>query len=104
MLTHTLALGMPGMTEWIIIGALGLLIFGKRLPEVGKGVGQAIVNFKRGLREAETEIEQVDQDVDRRPKLTQQQTPTGYKYDPHTGKPIEGTAEAESSTSSTGTH
>jgi hypothetical protein len=28
-----LAFGMPGPLEWIIIAALGLLIFGKRLPD-----------------------------------------------------------------------
>ena len=46
----TLALGMPGVTEWIIIGFFGLLIFGKRLPEVGKSLGQGIVEFKKGLK------------------------------------------------------
>lgn len=45
-----LALGMPGVTEWIVIGCLALLIFGKRLPEVGRGLGQSIVEFKKGLK------------------------------------------------------
>lgn len=47
---HTLAISMPGLTEWIIIGALGLLIFGKRLPEVGRSLGKGIVEFKKGLK------------------------------------------------------
>ena len=42
---HTLAFGMPGPFEWIIIAGLGLLIFGKRLPEVGKSLGKGIVEF-----------------------------------------------------------
>ena len=55
---HTLALGMPGLTEWIIIGALGLLIFGKRLPEVGRSLGKGIVEFKKGLKGIGDEIEE----------------------------------------------
>ena len=35
-LTHTLAfLGLPGGAEWIVLLVLGLLLFGRRLPEVG---------------------------------------------------------------------
>ena len=41
--------GMPGWGEMLILAAAGLLIFGKRLPEMGKGLGRAIVEFKRGL-------------------------------------------------------
>ncbi len=48
-LQPVLAFGMPGPTEWIIIGILGVLIFGKRLPSVGKSLGQGIVEFKKGL-------------------------------------------------------
>ncbi len=39
-----------GTTELMIILALAvLLIGGKRLPELGSGVGKAIKNFKAGL-------------------------------------------------------
>ena len=60
MLSHTLAIAMPGMFEWIIIGAIGLLVFGKRLPSVGKGLGEGIRNFKLGLKEGEADAEAVD--------------------------------------------
>lgn len=53
-------LGMPGGMEWIIIGALGLLIFGGRLPSVARSIGKSIVEFKRGLREVKNEIEPLD--------------------------------------------
>ncbi len=54
---NTLAIGMPGTFEWIIIGFIGLLLFGKRLPEVGKGVAKGIVEFKKGLAGIEDEVD-----------------------------------------------
>jgi len=57
MLTHLFAFGMPGGTEWIILLVLGLLIFGRRLPEVGRSLGRGIVEFKKGIRGIEDEIE-----------------------------------------------
>ena len=53
---HTLAITWPGPFEMMLLAGLGLLIFGKRLPEVGRNIGKGIVEFKRGLKEAETEI------------------------------------------------
>lgn len=83
-----LAFSMPGPTEWIIIAVLGLLIFGKRLPEVGRSLGRGIVEFKKGLKGVEEEIEQASaEDEAERP-----QTPaagTQPKYDPYTGKPLQ---------------
>ena len=38
-------MGMDGL----IILVLGLLFFGRRLPEVGKNLGKTIVEFKKGL-------------------------------------------------------
>ena len=36
---------------------LGLLIFGRRLPEVGKSLGRSIVEFKRGVKGITDEID-----------------------------------------------
>ena len=52
-----LALGMPGPFEMLIIAGVGLLFFGRRLPEVGKGLAKGIVEFKKGLREVTDDIE-----------------------------------------------
>lgn len=49
--------GPIGTTELIVILALGLLLFGKRLPEVGKSLGKGIVEFKKGLKGVEEEID-----------------------------------------------
>jgi sec-independent protein translocase protein TatA len=52
-----LAFGLPGHGEWLILLLLGLLIFGRRLPEVGRSIGRSIVEFKRGIKGIEDEIE-----------------------------------------------
>ena len=38
-----------GLTELLIIAALAVLLFGSRLPGVGKALGSGIRNFKKGL-------------------------------------------------------
>lgn len=38
-----------GPMEMILIMGLGVLLFGKRLPEVGRSLGRGIVEFKKGL-------------------------------------------------------
>ena len=53
----TLAFGWPGPAEMIIIAVVGLLIFGNRLPEVGKSLGKGIVEFKKGLKGVQEDIE-----------------------------------------------
>ncbi|GIW78034.1 MAG: hypothetical protein KatS3mg104_3097 [Phycisphaerae bacterium] len=45
-----LALSMPGPFELILLTGLGLLFFGKRLPDVGRSIGQTIVQFKKGFK------------------------------------------------------
>jgi sec-independent protein translocase protein TatA len=93
---YTLAIGMPGPFEWIIIAGLGLLIFGKRLPEVGRSLGKGIVEFKRGLKSVEDEVSMVD-DVHHDEPRKQIPHDTGHKFDPYTGKPIDETKETSSS-------
>jgi sec-independent protein translocase protein TatA len=44
-------MGMPGGMEWILIALVVLLLFGgKKIPELAKGLGSGIRNFKDGLR------------------------------------------------------
>lgn len=41
----------PGGYEWIIILIVALLLFGKRLPEVMRSMGQGIQEFKKGMHD-----------------------------------------------------
>jgi sec-independent protein translocase protein TatA len=94
---YPIAFSMPGGMEWIIVAAIGLLLFGKRLPEVGRSLGKGIVEFKKGLKGVEEEVEAASDPkpapVVQQPQLTG--TPTvsqpalGHKFDPYTGKPVE---------------
>jgi len=42
-------IGPIGPLELVILALLGVLIFGKRLPEVGRNIGKGIIEFKKGL-------------------------------------------------------
>ena len=47
-----LFLGTIGLPEWIIIIGLALLIFGgRRLGEIGKGLGEGIKNFRSAVKD-----------------------------------------------------
>ncbi len=52
--TEIMMLPNLGPTEVLVLLAIGLLLFGKRLPELGRSIGKALVEFKRGLRDAES--------------------------------------------------
>ena len=48
--------GPIGLPEMLIILVIIMLIFGaSRLPEIGKGIGQGIKNFKSGVKDADAE-------------------------------------------------
>jgi sec-independent protein translocase protein TatA len=51
------AFGMPGTTTIIILLLLGVLLFGRKLPEVGKQLGKGIVEFKKGLKGLEDDFD-----------------------------------------------
>lgn len=58
MLQGCLALfNLPGGMEWIVILIVGLLLFGRRLPDVARSLGKSIVEFKKGIREVREDID-----------------------------------------------
>ena len=53
-------MSMPGGMEWLLIALVVLLLFGgKKIPELAKGLGSGIKNFKNALNSEEDEINKV---------------------------------------------
>jgi sec-independent protein translocase protein TatA len=46
-----------GFPEMLILMAIAVLLFGKRLPEVGRSLGKGIVEFRKGLSGAAEEFD-----------------------------------------------
>jgi len=81
---NTLAIFGWGTAEWILIGIIAVLLFGRRLPEVGKNLGKSLTEFKRGLKGTADDLREVDDAVDevnraaqQPPESTASQTPSG---------------------------
>ena len=53
-----------GTPELIVILGIAFLIFGgKKLPEIGAGLGKAISSFKNGLRDVEDSGKEIINDI-----------------------------------------
>jgi sec-independent protein translocase protein TatA len=50
-------MGEFSLIHWLLVVGIGILLFGKRLPEVGRSLGKGIVEFKKGLKGLEDEVE-----------------------------------------------
>ena len=62
MITATIFLGFVGPWQWIIIGLAILLLFGgRKLPELMKGLGTGIKEFKSATKEEE-EVEKTKEE------------------------------------------
>ena len=62
-MNQLLFLGNLGMPEIVIIAIIVLLLFGgKKIPELMKGIGKGIKNFKEGVKGIEDDIKLEDSD------------------------------------------
>ena len=75
MAVATVSLIFPSGQEWIIILLVGIILFGRRLPEVGKQVGRTIIQLRQGMQKLRDEI---DLDTDLREV---KETVTDVEYD-----------------------
>ena len=60
---HYLGFWTPGPLELIIILVVAVLIFGRRLPEIARGLGKSLTEFKKGLHEAKETKEDLEKDI-----------------------------------------
>ncbi|MBK8914185.1 MAG: twin-arginine translocase TatA/TatE family subunit [Phycisphaerales bacterium] len=49
----------------LVIGVVALLLFGKRLPDVGRSLGRGISEFKKGLKDVGEELNKEDEPAGR---------------------------------------
>ncbi len=53
-----------GTTELMLIAGIALLLFGgKKLPEMMRGLGQGVSEFKKGAREVTEPLNEVKQEI-----------------------------------------
>lgn len=62
---QTLAIGMPGGPELLVILFIVLLLFGaKKLPELSRSLGKSLGEFKKGQKEG-TDPDTLEDDVEK---------------------------------------
>jgi len=60
-----LLFGSIGWAEVLILAFVILLFFGgKKLPELMKGLGKGVKNFKEGMKDVEKEVEEVKKEIE----------------------------------------
>ncbi len=58
-----LAFWTPGPFELVIILIIAVLLFGRRLPEIARGLGKSLTEFKKGVHEIEETKDDLISDV-----------------------------------------
>lgn len=57
-------LGVVGPWQVVIIALVIVLLFGgKKIPELMKGLGKGVKSFKEGMSEVESQINDIDKDL-----------------------------------------
>lgn len=60
---HCMGIWSPGPLELIVILIIAVLLFGRRLPEIARGLGKSMSEFKKGVHEAEETKDEFVNDV-----------------------------------------
>ena len=81
----------PGPMEMLIIGVIAVLLFGKRLPEVGRSLGKGLMEFKKGVQGIDDEIESASRTVSSTASVSasadDRQEATAPKFEPPKSEP-----------------
>lgn len=97
-----------GPTEMLIVLVIGVLLFGKNLPNVGRQLGKSLMEFKKGLNDIKSEVDIASYTSTSAPRVAPRYTtddydePTAPKFEPPAQEPFEAPARdpAQSGTSS----
>jgi len=57
-------LAMIGWQELVVIAVVAVLIFGRRLPDVGRSLGEGLLEFKKGLRGVKDDVQETAEQAD----------------------------------------
>jgi len=76
-----------GYAELVILGIVAVILFGKRLPEVARSVGQSYAQLRKGLSEMQSSIRIDDYEsnyLDAKPFQmdTDLEAPAGKRFEP----------------------
>jgi sec-independent protein translocase protein TatA len=75
-----------GAQEMVILLIVGVLLFGRKLPEVGRYLGKGIVEFKKGIRGLEDDVDTsasapMQQQIVEQPRPPQRVMTTAPKFE-----------------------
>jgi sec-independent protein translocase protein TatA len=75
-------MGIPSGSEWLVILLVVVILFGgKKIPELAKGLGKGIRNFKDEMKEGSTEEHALSEqpknaEIDKKVPATEEHTST----------------------------
>lgn len=73
-----MGIGNLGISELLIIAVIVLVFFGpSRLPEIGRSVGGALREFKKGMNEVKRELEEVERKAKGEESARERERPAG---------------------------
>jgi sec-independent protein translocase protein TatA len=82
----------PSLGPWeiMMLAGLGVLLFGRKLPEVGRYLGKGIVEFKKGIKGIEDDMDggtaaRQEPAVLEPPRPPQRVATTAPKFEDHSG-------------------
>jgi sec-independent protein translocase protein TatA len=78
-----------GPGEMMVVMIVAVLLFGKRLPEVGRSLGKGIIEFKKGIRGIEDEFDPATSQAPAKRYASPEDTaPPAPKFEPPTSAPV----------------
>lgn len=86
-----------GPTEMLIVLVIGVLLFGKNLPNVGRSLGKSLMEFKKGLNDIKNEVDRATYAAEpsaptravRQYAADDYDEPTAPKFEPPAQEPFE---------------